>query len=374
MRRIIVAGAAGLALLLGTISVFAQHTPGAKFDLKKPLTLTGTVTQIDWANPYVHILMKVPGQGQALPALWAVEVENPLLLEDAGWNQDMLPLGETIRVEGYAARNGSKQISGNKVTMTSSNKPIFVGTNGTPKPRPVATGPTPRWPSGQPRLGPPPGETGYWGYPTKFGLSEDGQNIAMDEYGLLKNIADAPKVAPMQPWALALYKERQADSLSHDPMYQACKPPGGPRQFEQRVSGLQFVEQPDFKRVFVMLGMGNRNRRIVYTDGRKQVGQLGGDDDNPLFYGQAVAHWEKDTWVVDTRSFNDEFWFDNGGLPHTDLLHLVERFTRPDMGTLHYEVTVDDPGAYTRSWKSSWNLKWVPGEETPYFLCQDDRP
>ena len=374
MRRIIVAGAAGAALLLGTITVFAQHTPGAKFDLKKPLTLTGTVTQIDWANPYVHILMKVAGQGQALPALWAVEVENPLLLEDAGWNQDMLPLGETIRVEGYAARNGSKQISGNKVTMTSSNKPIFVGTNGTPKPRPVATGPTPRWPSGQPRLGPPPGETGYWGYPTKFGLSEDGQNIPMDEYGLLKNIADAPKVAPMQPWALALYKERQADSLSHDPMYQSCKPPGGPRQFEQRVSGLQFVEQPDFKRVFVMLGMGNRNRRIIYTDGRKQVGQVGGDDDNPLYYGQAVAHWEGDTWVVDTRLFNDEFWFDNGGLPHTDLLHLVERFTRPDMGTLHYEVTVDDPGAYTRSWKSSWNLRWVPGEETPYFLCQDNRP
>ena len=69
MRRIIVAGAAGLALLLGTITVFAQHTPGAKFDLKKPLTLTGTVTQIDWANPYVHILMKVAGQGQALHQL-----------------------------------------------------------------------------------------------------------------------------------------------------------------------------------------------------------------------------------------------------------------------------------------------------------------
>src|SRR5690349_11523585 len=147
MRRFIVAvTACGLAV--GSALLSAQHTPGAKFDLKKPLTLTGTVTQIDWANPYVHILMKVAGQGQALPTLWAVEVENPLLLEDAGWNQDMLPLGETIRVEGFAARNGSKQISGNKVTMTSSNKPIFVGTNGTPRPRPVATGPTPRWPSG----------------------------------------------------------------------------------------------------------------------------------------------------------------------------------------------------------------------------------
>lgn len=372
MRRLVVAGTACLALLFGVISLPAQHTLAAKFDLKKPLTLTGTVTQIDWANPYVHILMKVPGQ--PLPTLWAVEVEGPITLNDNGWTQDSLPIGETIRVEGFAARNGSNQISGGKVMMTGSNKPVYVGVNGTPKARPTATGPTPRWPDGRPRLGPPPGQTGYWGFPTKHGLSEDGQNIQMDDYGLLKNIADAPKVAPMQPWALALYKSRQADALSHDPMFQSCKPPGGPRQFEQLVSGLQFVEQPDFKRVFVMLGMGNRNRRIIYTDGRKQVGQLGGNDDNPLFYGQAVAKWEGDTWVVDTKLFNEEFWFDNGGLPHTEQLHLVERFTRPNLGTLHYEATIDDPGAYTRPWKSSWDLKWVPGEETPYFLCQDNRP
>jgi hypothetical protein len=371
MRRFVVAvTACGLAVCSALRS--AQHTPGAKFDLKKPLTLTGTVTQIDWANPYVHILMKVPGQ--PAPALWAVEVEGPITLADHGWAQESLPLGETIRVEGFAARNGSNQISGNKVTLTSSNKPVYVGVNGTPKARPTATGPTPRWPDGKPRLGPPPGQTGYWGFPTKHGLSEDGQNVQMDDYGLLKNIADASKVAPFQPWALALYRTRQADSLSHDPMFQSCKPPGGPRQYQQLVSGLQFVEQPDFKRVLVLLGMGNRNRRLIYTDGRKQVGQIGGNDDNPLFYGQAVAHWEGDTWVVDTKLFNEEFWFDNGGLPHTEQLHLVERFTRPNLGTLHYEATIDDPGAYTRPWKSSWDLKWVAGEETPYFLCQDDRP
>ena len=78
--------------------------------------------------------------------------------------------------------------------------------------------------------------------------------------------------------------------------------------------------------------------------------------------------------MVDTRSFNEEFWFDNGGLPHTEQLHLIERFTRTDMGTMRYEVTIDDPGAYTRTWKSTWNLNWVPGEETPYFLCMDNRP
>jgi hypothetical protein len=369
-RRRWLAGAA-LVLGFGAVSLQAQHTLAAKFDLTKSLTLTGTVTQIDWANPYVHILMKVPGQ--PLPTLWAVEVDAPIELTANGWSQSSLPIGEAIRVDGYIARDGSKQISGKTVVMTSTNKPVYVGTNGTPKPRAVATGPTPRWPSGQPRLGPPAGQTGYWGYPTRGGLVEDGVNVAMDRYGLLNNIADAAKVAPMQPWALSLYRDRQRTFLQHDPMLLGCKPPGGPRQFQQPY-GFQFVEQPDFKRVFVLMGSGNRNRRIIYTDARKQVGQIGGNDDNPLYYGQAVGRWDGDTFVVDTRSFNDEFWFDNGGLPHTDLLHLVERFTRTDMGTMRYEATIDDPGAYTRQWKSTWNLNWVPGEETPYFLCMDNRP
>jgi hypothetical protein len=371
MRQLAVSGTAWLAVLFCAVSASAQHTVAAKFDLTKPLTLTGTVTQIDWANPYTHVLMKVPGQ--PLPTLWAVEVESPITLTENGWTEDSLKPGETIKVEGFAARNGSKQISGKSVVVTRTGKPVYVGTNGTPKPRPTATGPTPRWPDGRPRLGPPPGQTGYWGYPTSGGLLETGVNVQMDAYGLLNNINDAAKVAPMQPWALALYKLRQSTFLERDPMFQSCKPPGGPRQFEQ-VYGFQFVEQPDFKRVFVLEGGGNRNRRIIYTDGRKQVGQVGGDDDNPLFYGYAGGKWEGDTFVVDTKGFNEEFWFDNGGLPHTEQLHLIERFTRTDMGTMKYEVTIDDPGAYTRTWKSGWTLHWVPGEETPYFLCQDNRP
>ena len=104
-RRLAVAGAT-LVLGLGAATLRAQHTPAAKFDLTKSVTLTGTVTQIDWANPYVHILMKVAGQPQ--PALWAVEVEGPIELTANGWTQSSLPIGEAIRVEGFVARNGSK--------------------------------------------------------------------------------------------------------------------------------------------------------------------------------------------------------------------------------------------------------------------------
>jgi len=77
---------------------------------------------------------------------------------------------------------------------------------------------------------------------------------------------------------------------------------------------------------------------------------------------------------VDTKGFLERFWFSNGGLPHTAQLHLVEKYTRLDAYTLKYEVTVDDPGAYTKTWTSSWNLKWFPNEELPINFCQDNRP
>ena len=135
-----VASVAVLAMLLGAVSLSAQHTLAAKFDLTKPLTLTGTVTQVDWANPYVHVLMKVPGE--PLPTLWAVEVDGPIVLANNGWNESSLSPGEVIRVEGFIARNGSRQISGKSVVVTRTGRQVYVGPNGTPRQRPTASGAT----------------------------------------------------------------------------------------------------------------------------------------------------------------------------------------------------------------------------------------
>jgi len=375
MKHFVRLFAASAAMFLAVASASAQHTVAAKFDLTKPATLTGTVTQIDWANPYVHILMKVPGTNPAAPARWAVELESAILLAKNNWSATTVKPGDVIKVEGPTARDGTKQISGRTVTLMSTNKSVFNGYNGTPPAKPtVAAAPTPHWPDGHPRLGPTPGQTGYWGNPSATSLVQSGVTVAMDAYGLLKNIADVDKVAPMQKWARDVYETRQRNFLASDPMYQGCKPPGGPRQYQQ-VYGVQFVEDLEHKRIFVLMGGGNRNERIIYTDGRKQVGQRGGDDDNPLYYGRAVANgWMGDTLVVDIKDFNEKFWFDNGGLPHTSQLHLVEKYTRTDMNTLKYEVSIDDPGAYTKTWSASWTLQWIAGEELPYFLCQDNRP
>jgi hypothetical protein len=153
-------------------------------------------------------------------------------------------------------------------------------------------------------------------------------------------------------------------------MFLSCMPPGGPRQF-QLPYGVQFLDDREKKRIFVLIGSGNHNWRLIYTDGRSLKPD---DKDFPTYYGRALGHWEGDTLVVDTKNFNEKFWFTNGGLPHTGELHLIERISRPDFNTLRYEVTIDDPGAYTKMWSSSWTLQWIAGEELPPYYCQDNRP
>lgn len=363
--------ALGAVLLFGAGVAWAHHEILGKFDDKQPVELSGIVTSLDWRNPHAHIFMNVVTRGETLN--WAVELESPILLEANGWTRETVHPGDSITVKGIRARDGSRQVWGQEVRRSGNTALLF-----TLKPKvsraPLSPRPTPRWPDGRPALGALPGMAeGYWTDPSKTALVEDGVDVKMDEYGLLANLEDAPKVAPMQPWALELYKHRQSRQLRDDPMFINCKPPGGVRQYQSRF-GFQLLEDRERQRIFVLIGSGNRNYRIIFTDpNRKQVGQVGGDDDNPLYYGRSIGRWEGDTLVVDTIGFNEDFWFTNGGLPHTDMLHLIERFTRTDLETLRYEVAVDDPGAYTRTWSASWTLKWNGGAALPAHFCQNNR-
>ena len=367
------ATAAAAAFALATATATAHHPIYGKFDQTQTLALEGVVTKLDWRNPHAHIFMNV-GEGADI-ANWAVEVESPAELARSGWNDETLQPGDRIVVRGPVARDGSRQIWGESVRRDGSRERLFVLDPDLPGVS-RSSQPAPRWPDGHVALGATPDATdgGYWGYPTETALIEDGaRRVRMSGDGQLANPEDAARVAPLQPWALALYQHRQERFLRDDPMFLGCKPPGGPRQYQSRL-GLQFVEDLERQRIFVLIGSGNNNYRIIYLDGRDPVGQVGGDDDNPLFYGRSIGGWEGDTLVARTVGFNEEFWFTNGGLPHTSQLTLTEKFTRVDFDTLHYEVTIDDPGAYTRPWTASWDLVWVGGATLPVHLCQENRP
>jgi len=363
---------AACSLLLGASLAVAHHGITAKFDPAKRQTLQGRVSRVDWANPHVHLFMVVEQNGQELP--WYVELESPQLLELNGWTEESVKAGEVLQIEGPLARDGSRQVWGESVKRTGSTDALMTTSrlptllSSIPARKAEAT---PHWPDGAPRLGAAPGRSGYW-VPTKTTLQEDGVNVQMAANGQLANVADASKVAPLQEWALKLYQYRQGINLRSDPTFVECRPPAGPRKWLSPY-GVQLLEDKTLQRVFVVAGDGNHDWHLVYTDGR----QLDSEDyqldaGNLLYYGRNSAHWEGETFIIESEGYNEKFWLP-GGLPHTEKMHATEKLTRTDYDTMNYEITINDTGAYTRPWKATWTLKWLDGQDPPEHYCQDNR-
>ena len=158
-------------------------------------------------------------------------------------------------------------------------------------------------------------------------------------------LASKPKLSqiPFQPWARALFANRV--QIRNEP-YVRCKPSSGARQVATAY-GTQLLEDRELKRFYIFETGGAHSFRTIYMDGRAHPANL-----SPSYRGHSVGHWEGDTLVVDTVGFNEGVWIDNLGMPTTEQLHTIERFTRTDFNTIRYEITVDDPGAYTAPWKS----------------------
>jgi len=109
--------------------------------------------------------------------------------------------------------------------------------------------------------------------------------------------------------------------------------------------------------------------RQIHTDGRKLP-----VDPDPAYYGYSIGRWEGDTFVADTAGFKEGSWLDNSGHPHTEALHVTERFRRADFAHLELVVTIDDPKAYSRPWTSQ-TLRFAlqPDTELLEHLCENNR-
>jgi hypothetical protein len=244
--------------------------------------------------------------------------------------------------------------------------------------------PAPRMPDGTVNLGPPPGQLGLW-VPPNAGderlVNLDDPNVS-DPFAIETNpLQRTPRFdvgatavaqfkgkitvsqVPFQPWARALYAERQRNQWEP---HTRCKPSGGPRALLTPY-GAEFMQKPDLGRLYIIDIGGPHSIREIHLDDRPHPKDLA-----PSYMGHSVGRWEKDTLVVDSVGFNERFWFDRHGLPHTEKLHLTERFTRPDFDTLIYELTVDDPGAYTATWTTGLLLRWDTTRELFEYVCQDN--
>jgi hypothetical protein len=228
--------------------------------------------------------------------------------------------------------------------------------------------PIPRLSDGHVSFEAPPGEKGVWNRQDyRALLPEKPDEIALrDRTG---NGNDGPpglkpkvSAVPFQPWAKALWMYRQTHEFEP---YTRCKPAGGFRNMATPY-GTEFVQVPDQQRMYIFQTGGPHSFRPIFMDGRAHPKDL-----DPSYYGHSVGRWDGDTLVVDTVGFNERGWIDAYGTPTTKQLHLTERFTRLDFKTLRYEMTIDDPGAYTAPFTTGMLMTYAPGREQFEYMCQD---
>jgi hypothetical protein len=119
------------------------------------------------------------------------------------------------------------------------------------------------------------------------------------------------------------------------------------------------------ERLYIFDIGGPHTYREVFMDGRGHPADL-----MPTNYGHNVGWWEDDTLVIDSVGYNEDFWFERMGLPHTEAVHITEYFNRRDADTVEYTFVMDDPIAYDTPVEGHLTLLWREGVELFEYICQ----
>ena len=157
-----------------------------------------------------------------------------------------------------------------------------------------------------------------------------------------------------------LYDERKVNKGKDDPE-RYCLPDGA-----VRVNPLPYKIVQRSNQIALLWEGNTHSYRRFFLDGRSH--NL--DIEPESWTGQSIGKWEGDTLVVDTIGFNDKTWLDATGKPHSDAMHLVERYTRPDLGHLRVALTIDDPKALTKPYTFTRTFTLAPGWELQEYVCQ----
>lgn len=186
-------------------------------------------------------------------------------------------------------------------------------------------------------------------------------------------IRNVPSLTPAGEERSKLNKPEGKFTLSetNDPLA-TCDPLGFPRNILNEVRGIMFVPLPDR---MLVLHQYQKIWREIWTDGRA----LPKDEDidtrdgiSSTYYGFSVGHWDGDySFVANTVGLDDRTWLDRGAHPHSDKVHVEERYTRVDQRTLTETVTITDPEIYTKPFEELSNVtyKWNPTKSLEEQMC-----
>jgi hypothetical protein len=164
------------------------------------------------------------------------------------------------------------------------------------------------------------------------------------------------------PWA----REAKSKRRIQDEPYTACLPMGVPRVNPYPWKFAMSYTSKGLTHIYVLHETGDAGaHRVVFMDGRPHP-----VDPIPTWFGHSIGRFEKDTLVIDTIGYNDRFWFDATGTPHTEQLHTIERWTRVNFGTMTNDFTLDDPGAFSRPLQLKFTATHIrPDLDLMEFIC-----
>ena len=212
----------------------------------------------------------------------------------------------------------------------------------------LINGPVPRLPDGKPDL------TGPW--------VGGGSNNDIEREGGLQ-----PGELPLLPWAQELRAERE--KVTYEEPYIYCLPMSVPRVNPYPWKFAMTYTSKGLEYIYLLHEAGDAGaHRVVYMDGREHP-----EDPFPTWWGHSIGWWEGDTLVIDTVGYNDKFWFDARGTPHTEQLHTIERWTRINYGTLVNEFTMEDPGAFSEPVQLKFTARLAaPGIDLMEYICTEN--
>jgi hypothetical protein len=172
-----------------------------------------------------------------------------------------------------------------------------------------------------------------------------------------------PDEVPFQPWARALFEERDRN-LAKDRPTSRCIPHGIP---DQMAVGYPF-KVAQLPGLTLILYEEMTHYRQIFTDGRALPG-----NPNPALLGYSIGRWEGGTFAVNSSGFNDVSWLDDPGHPHTEAFHTIERFRHKDFGHMEIEITIDDPKAYTKPWTVREGFELLADTERLENICENEK-
>ncbi len=338
-----------IPLLLATAVLspaFAHHSARITYDMDQVIEIEGEITRLVWRNPHVRFTLSgVDDEGESVT--WDVESIPVTRLTRVGITQDVLGIGDTVRIAGFPARRPVNDIYAINMLLEDGREALLDTPTARWTDNTIGTGldATPGTASADASLG----IFRVW--------STDGSFLSIETRFLTEGgVQDFPLTAA------ARAAQVEWDPLDPANPFLTCTPKGMPTIMQQP-NPVEFVDNGDVI-VFTMEEF-DTVRRIAMTADASTQGEP------PTHLGHSVGRWEGNTLVVETNGI-DWLYFDQGGLKQTAAMETLERFTVDEAGSrLEYEVILTDPGLFTEPVTLSKAWRWVPGDQVLPFDCTE---